>query len=152
MIELVKHPNPILKATASPVADLQRVKSLVDQAAELMYVHNGVGLAAPQIGVLERFVLVDPTAGESARSLKVMINPVIDYRSVETTADLEGCLSLPGTEVMVVRPSVINVSYTNLDGYQIKEIMVGREARIAQHEIDHLDGITLLQRVSKRKR
>ena len=152
MIELVKHPNQVLRQVAQPVTDIQKVRDIVDQAAELMYAGDGVGLAAPQIGMLERFVLVDPSAGEDASALRVMINPKVTWSSTETAVEVEGCLSLPGVHVPVVRPATINVSYTTLEGTEANVLMTGNEARIAQHEIDHLDGVTLLQRAKRKHR
>ena len=116
-----------------------------------MYLGEGIGLAAPQIGDDRRIVLVDPSNGDSAAALRVMVNPVILVSSPEKASEKEGCLSLPGSEVFVSRPIAIEVQYQTITGEVRHEAMSGLVARITQHEIDHLNGITLLKHKRKRK-
>jgi len=149
MLEIIHHPNPILVKESQVITDFSGLSSLVASMAEVMYGGLGVGLAAPQVGVLQRLVLVDPSGGESALAMRVMVNPVVEFASPEKEMGAEGCLSLPGTNILVLRSKMINVSYVDLEGTRTTEILTGLEARIAQHEIDHLNGITLLKYVKK---
>lgn len=117
-----------------------RIKTLIEDMKETMYSANGVGLAAPQVGILKRLIVVD--AGEGPI---VLINPeILEEKGSET--DLEGCLSLPGKEGSVERPSYVKVKGLNEEG---KEVICSGEGLLARafcHEIDHLDGILFIDK------
>ena len=127
--------DPILEKPCRPVTEVtERIQTLIDDMLETMYEHDGVGLAAPQVGVLKRIVVIDVGEGPI-----VMINPEILETSGEQTG-AEGCLSLPGKYGTVTRPNYVKAKYfdENMDEYEIE----GEEllARAICHELDHLDG------------
>lgn len=121
------------------------LRSLVDGMLDVMYTHNGVGLAAPQVGVLSRIVIVDPSAGERAIDMTVMCNPRTVKMSSDSDVAEEACLSFPGLVVEVYRALSIEVEYYDVMGNESRKTFDGFAARIVQHEIDHLDGVTLLR-------
>jgi peptide deformylase len=110
---------------------------------EEMYSHEGVGLAAPQVGKSVRLVLVDVSSGESKSALRVMINPVVTSMSPETDVRPEGCLSLPGELFHVRRSLSVKVRYLNPRLSTVEDELFDMEARIFLHELDHLSGILI---------
>lgn len=117
-----------------------RIKTLIEDMKETMYSANGVGLAAPQVGILKRLIVVDVGEGPI-----VLINPeIIEEKGSET--DFEGCLSLPGKEGSVERPSYVKVKGINEDGKEVIYSGEGLLARAFCHEIDHLDGILFIDK------
>lgn len=121
------------------------IKQLVEDMFETMYYADGVGLAAPQIGILKRIIVIDIEVIK-----KVMINPEIISESTSETQDgPEGCLSIPGIEDNVRRPKVLTVRYMNLDGEIITEEARDLYARVICHEVDHLNGILFTDKVLK---
>lgn len=128
--------DEILRKKCKPVADInERILTLLDDMAETMYAANGVGLAAPQVGVLRRVVVIDTGDG-----LIELINPVILEQSGAQCGN-EGCLSLPGKQGQVTRPDHVRVEATDRDGDRFIMEGDGLLARAFCHEIDHLDGI-----------
>lgn len=113
----------------------------------MMYAASGVGLAAPQVGVSERLIVVDPSGGDSMVALVQMVNPEVIWTSADVSVAGEGCLSLPGVDLQIIRHVACDVRYGDLCGSTRVQRCVGLLARIVQHEVDHLDGITLLDRV-----
>ena len=134
--------DPVLEKICKPVKELTpRTKELIEDMLDTMYDANGVGLAAPQVGILKRIVVIDVGEGPI-----VMINPVIVETSGEQTGD-EGCLSVPGKAGQVTRPNHVIVRALNPD---MEEIEVEGEALLARalcHEIDHLDGHMYTEKV-----
>lgn len=133
--EVREQGDPILEKPCREVKEVtERVKTLIDDMIETMYEHDGVGLAAPQVGVLRRIVVIDVGEGPI-----VMINPTILETSGEQTGP-EGCLSIPGKYGTVTRPNYVKAKFfdENMDEYEIE----GEEllARAICHELDHLDG------------
>ncbi|AID44546.1 peptide deformylase [Candidatus Arthromitus sp. SFB-mouse-Japan] len=121
------------------------LKSLVDDMFETMYHADGVGLAAPQIGILKRIIVIDIEVIK-----KVMINPEIISESTTDMQDgPEGCLSVPGIEDTVRRPKLLTVRYMNLDGEIVTEEARDLYARVICHEVDHLNGILFTDKVLK---
>lgn len=119
------------------------LKILVEDMFETMYHADGVGLAAPQIGVLKRVIVIDIEVIK-----KAMINPEIIYESDKDLKDgAEGCLSVPGVEDMVRRPNVIRVRYMDLNGKIIEEEARDLYARVICHEVDHLNGILFTDKI-----
>jgi len=150
--EIVVVPDPVLRRKAQKVrtfdADLQR---LIDDMVETMRAAPGVGLAAPQVGVSQRVIVVeygeDDEEDENApKRLYVVVNPEIVEASEETEMGVEGCLSIPGLVGEVERSRRIVVKGQNRRGQPIKLKLQGWVARIFQHEIDHLDGILFTDR------
>lgn len=143
---LVRYPDPLLLARCEEVTpdDVASCAVLVELMIEAMYLEDGVGLAAPRLGFSRRIVVVDPSGGEDGLSLVAMINPSITWRSDELATEEEGCLSVPGVRVTVVRPYAVKVEFTGLDSACRVLDGAGALARIVQHEVDHLDGRLML--------
>jgi peptide deformylase len=143
--------DPVLREPASPVARVTNaVQSLIEDMFETMYKEDGVGLAAPQVGVSERIIVVDPRE-EGVRPF-ALLNPEVLSTSEETDRSEEGCLSLPGLKDIVERPSKVTVAGMSPDGEPRTIDAEGLLARILQHEVDHLNGVLFIDRVSPLKR
>jgi peptide deformylase len=150
--------NPILWQIAQPVLDLgsDRLQRLIDDLLYTVKAANGVGIAAPQVARSERLFIVAsrpnpryPNAPEMEPT--AMINPHIVAHSSETVKGWEGCLSVPGVRGLVPRYREIEVAYIGQDGRQHQQIFSDFIARIFQHEMDHLDGFTFLDRVENNR-
>jgi len=153
MLKIVEHPDERLCHVCAPVELVDAsIVGLIDDMAEAMYASGGVGLAAPQVGSSSRIALIDPTGGEESGHLVVMINPEVTWVSGEAATAAEGCLSLPGVSVRVRRPVAVEVVYSLPTMERVSRRFTGIEARIVQHEVDHLDGLTVLDRVGSLER
>lgn len=140
--------DPVLKSRATQVKDFdESLKHLAEEMLRIMREHEGVGLAANQIGRLKRIFVAAYDEEEY-----MMVNPVIETRSETTEKDMEGCLSIPGTRVEVERPTAVTVSGQDLSGVPVRIEVQGILARIFQHEIDHLDGVLILDRTDRESR
>ncbi|GLR82295.1 peptide deformylase [Azospirillum oryzae] len=146
-------PHPILKRKAQPVAEVDaRVVKLMDDMVETMYDANGIGLAAPQVGVLDRVIVVDVhEKGEPANPMR-LANPEIVWSSDEKSVCEEGCLSVPEQYAEVTRPQRIRVRYLDEKNQQQEIEADGMLATCIQHEIDHLDGVLFVDYLSMLKR
>ena len=136
------HPDPRLKKVCTPVADISDdLRRLADDMLETMYDAPGIGLAAPQVGILDRLIVLDCVKEEGAapRPL-VMFNPEVIASSDETNVYEEGCLSIPEQYADVERPRDVTVSWMDRDGKARQETFTGLWATCVQHEIDHLNG------------
>lgn len=148
MLRVVEYPDPVLTTPSDDVTIFNdELKQLISKMAEAMYASNGVGLAAPQVGVGRRLVLVDPSGGDNAGELLALINPVIVWRSAELEVAEEGCLSLPGVRLHVPRSVAVQVNYVDADGKEQRRLFKKMWARIAQHELDHLAGTLMVDKV-----
>ncbi|WP_171960006.1 peptide deformylase [Roseobacter denitrificans] len=139
---IILHPDPRLKKTAEPVADISdELRRLGDDMLETMYDAPGIGLAAPQVGILQRVVVMDciKEPGDTPRPV-IMFNPEVIATSDETSVYEEGCLSIPEQFAEVTRPAEVEVRWMDRDGAAQSEVFTGLWATCAQHEIDHLDG------------
>jgi peptide deformylase len=142
--------DPVLRASALPVERFDEdLRAEVERMDELMQAAHGVGLAATQVGVLHRLLVYraypeDPTTA--------LVNPVLEWVSDEREAAEEGCLSLPGIHVEVERPAQIRVRARDTSGAELLVEAEGLQARVIQHEIDHLDGVLILDRISREAR
>jgi peptide deformylase len=145
-----KFGDPVLRATALPVDRFDAaLEEEVEQMGELMHDALGVGLAATQLGVLHRVLVYRAYTDDP---LTALVNPVIEWRSDDLEVAEEGCLSLPGVHVEVERPERLRARARNARGEEIVVEAEGLEARIIQHEIDHLDGVLILDRISREQR
>ncbi|KAA0581676.1 peptide deformylase [Azospirillum sp. CT11-132] len=146
-------PHPILKRKAQPVAEVDaRVVKLMDDMVETMYDANGIGLAAPQVGVLDRVIVVDVhEKGEPANPMR-LANPEIVWSSDEKSVCEEGCLSVPEQYAEVTRPQRIRVRYLDEKNQQQEIEADGMLATCIQHEIDHLNGVLFVDYLSMLKR
>ena len=149
-------PDAKLRQAAEPVAHVDdEVRALVEDMFETMYKAPGIGLAAPQIGVLRRVVVLDVAKRrdeDATADPMVMINPEITYVSEETALHEEGCLSIPDFYEDVERPAVIRVGYLDRDGKPNSIEAEGILAVCIQHEIDHLNGVLFIDHISRLKR
>ena len=156
-LDIVTLPNEILRQKTRPVTafddDLQQ---LIDNMIETMRAANGVGLAAPQIGLPLRLAVIETLpeyddegeAIEDTRDLYVIVNPEIVWESREEVTGIEGCLSIPGYLGEVYRATAIRVRAQDRNGKKIKLRLKGWDARIFQHEIDHLNGVLYIDKLS----
>ena len=139
---ILLHPDPRLKKTCDPVPDLSDdLRKLADDMLETMYDAPGIGLAAPQVGVLQRLIVLDcvKEEGEAPRPL-LMFNPEIVASSDDLNTYEEGCLSIPEQFADVTRPAEVEVRWLDRDGKEQREAFDGLWATCVQHEIDHLNG------------
>jgi peptide deformylase len=153
LLPIIKAPDPRLKIKAKPVAAVDdKVRRLMDDMVETMYQAIGIGLAAPQVGVAQRVLVIDVAReGEKPNPVRIA-NPEILWRSDEVTTINEGCLSLPEHYADVERPAAIRLRYLDHEN-EIREIDAkGLLATCLQHEIDHLDGVLFVDHVSALKR
>jgi peptide deformylase len=153
LLPIITAPDPRLKLKAKPVARVDvAVRRLMDDMLETMYAAPGIGLAAPQVGVAQRVLVVDVAReGEKAQPLRIA-NPEILWRSAELATYNEGCLSLPEHYADVSRPAKIKLRYLDHEN-ELREVeMEGLLATCVQHEIDHLQGILFVDHISALKR
>ena len=146
-------PDPHLRAKARPVgpADADTVRALAPRMLEAMYRAPGIGLAAPQVGVGLRLVVVD-LQREDRRAPMVLVNPEVVAASAEEAVREEGCLSLPGHYADVSRPAQVKLRYHDLAGARREVEAEGLLAACLQHELDHLDGVLFVDHLSPLKR
>ncbi|WP_298272957.1 peptide deformylase [Geobacter sp.] len=149
---ILTYPDPVLKKKSTPVPVINdRIRELVRDMAETMYDAQGVGLAAPQIGVSQRVIVIDVSQKDEKPELIVCINPVIVHSEGESFEE-EGCLSIPKYAANVHRHERVVVRGLNLDGTELTYHAEGLLAIAFQHEIDHLDGILFVDHLSPLKR
>lgn len=150
--EIRKYPDNVLKQKASPVATInQDLQDLIDDMIETMYAAPGVGLAAPQVGVSKRLAVIDISAKGAEIPLLVLINPVILLKEGSIEFE-EGCLSLPEYTAKIERAEKVIVRAMDRKGRETEMEAEGLLAIAMQHEIDHLDGVLLIDRISPIKR
>lgn len=151
-MDVIVYPGPALKQRADEVdpGNDPSLKDLAVQMAKVMYDAPGIGLAATQLGVLKRVVVYD-LGGDEANPIAIC-NPVITRTSDETELDDEGCLSFPGISVPVERYVSVTCEAVSLAGEQVTIHADGLHARLLQHEIDHLDGVVIIDRASPDER
>lgn len=143
--------DPILRESALPVEELDgEIHTLIADMFDTMYAEEGVGLAAPQVGVGLRVIVVDPREPEVPPF--ALINPEVVETAGELEKGEEGCLSIPGLKELVERPAQVVVTGMDEAGAQVRLEAVGLLARILQHEVDHVNGILFIDRVSPLKR
>ena len=145
LAQIRQYPDPVLRMKARPVEDFDDdLRRLVARMSDLMKEANGVGLAATQVGVLRRLFVFVPSEDEVA----VLVNPEIVRHSDELETDDEGCLSLQGVTVPVERALAVRIEGRDDRGREAAYDLEGTPARIAQHELDHLDGTLILDRTT----
>ena len=151
--DIITVPNDILKKISEPVVNVGvNEKKLINDLFETMYNSKGIGLAAVQVGILKRVLVIDVSSKDEKKKPMSFINPVIKNLSDETSLYEEGCLSIPETFIEIERPKICEVEYIDLDG---KKKMINCEGLLStclQHEINHLDGKLIIDHLSKLKR
>lgn len=151
LLPILRYPDPRLHKIAQPVTVFDaRLKTLVADMAETMYDAPGIGLAATQVDVHERIVVID--ASETHDDLRVFINPEIIWASAEKATCKEGCLSVPGIYDEVERPAQVKVRAQDMDGKFFEMSAEGMLSVCIQHEIDHLNGFVFVEYLSPLKR
>lgn len=150
--DICKYPHPVLRKRAADVKNFDdNLRTLVDDMVETMYAEPGVGLAAPQVGVSQRVLVIDTTVGERPGALIVLVNPVLVSATGRAVAE-EGCLSVAGIRGDIPRAEVVEVRGWTLDRQEISLKGRGLLARAFQHEIDHLEGMLIWDRMGKVQR
>lgn len=152
-LPIITIPAPLLRAKAAPVECVDAaLRRLVDDMLETMYTAPGIGLAAPQVAVSRRLIVLDITKNDEPRSPLCLINPEILSRSGEMRVHEEGCLSIPEVYAEVERPSSIRVRFIDRAGQLQEMTCEGLLATVVQHEIDHLDGLLFVDYLSRLRR
>ena len=150
LAQIRQYPDPVLRLEAQQVQDFDDdLRQLVERMTRLMQDARGVGLAANQVGVLRRVFVIQADDEEEPRAL---VNPSIAERSEESGEDDEGCLSMQGVVVSVERPVRVRLEASDEEGNPVELELEGLPARVAQHELDHLDGVLILDRTSSEDR
>jgi len=151
--EILVVPHPVLKQVSHPVETVDdALRALMDDMLETMYEAPGIGLAAIQVGVAKRVIVMDLARPEEDKQPRYFVNPEILWASEETAPYEEGCLSVPEIYDEVERPSRVKLRYLNYQGEEIVEDAEGLFAVCIQHEMDHLDGVLFIDHLSRLKR
>jgi len=144
VLKVRKYGDPVLRRRATPVGEITpEVRRMVDDMIETMYDEVGIGLAAPQVGISLRLMVV---GHEKTMAARTIVNPVIAEQGGEVTAE-EGCLSLPGIFAPVTRAEWVRLEGQDLEGQPLSIKARGLTARVFQHEMDHLDGVLFIDRL-----
>ena len=151
--KILIEPDPILRKKSSPLQKVDdQTRKLMKDMLETMYKAPGIGLAATQIGILKRIIVIDISKNEEKKTPLFLVNPEIIFRSKNTSVYEEGCLSLPGQFAEIERPAECHLKYINFDG-KTKELKAdGLLSTCIQHEVDHLNGILFIDYLSKLKK
>ncbi len=153
VLKLYEYPHPILKKKAQKVEKVDDdMRKFLDDMLETMYADAGVGLAAPQVGVSKRVVVIDISHEEEKMDPLYMVNPEIIWKSEEMVCGEEGCLSVPDQRAEVERFAAVKVKYLDYNGKEQELLAEDFLAIAVQHELDHLDGILYIDRISRLKR
>lgn len=153
LLKILTYPDKFLSQKAKPVKDIDKtIQRLIDDMAETMYDAPGTGLAAVQVGSDKNIIIYDGLLGESETALNVLINPVIISSSGETVSEQEGCLSVPDFREDIKRAQYVHVEGLDRDGKPVTVKTDDFISIVLQHEIDHLNGILFIDRISKLKR
>ncbi len=144
--------DPALRENTEVVTDFdENLRDLVNNMIETMFEDNGIGLAAPQIGISKKIAVIDLSFGEEIGNVMTLINPEILEKEGKCSLE-EGCLSVPGIYEEVLRPENVRVRYQDINGNELKKDIDGLLSRIIQHESDHLEGVLFVDRLSAVKR
>ena len=153
VLNIKMFPDKILRQKAEPVNIIDaEILEILENMSETMYNAPGIGLAANQVGVLKRLIVMDCSSDEEEPALHKMINPEITFQSEQKKELEEGCLSIPTYKSIVSRPSEVKVSYTSITGKHEELKASGILAACIQHEIDHLNGKLFIDHISKLKK
>ena len=151
--KIVIEPDPILRKKSSLIENVDdQVRKLMDDMLLTMYEAPGIGLAAVQVGILKRIIVIDISKDDQKKRPIFLVNPKITHKSKKTSVYEEGCLSLPGHFAEIERPSECHVNYIDYNGREKEFKADGLLATCVQHEIDHLNGILFIDYLSKLKK
>ena len=148
VLEVVHYGDPILRKKCNSVKDFSKLESLLNDMFDTMYEENGIGLAANQVGFDMNLFIIDISGIEEDEKTRVFINGEIINSEGESWFE-EGCLSIPDIRLNVKRPDIIKFKYQDEKGQEFEEDFDGLLARAIQHEVDHLNGVFIVDRVSK---
>ena len=150
---IVIEPDPILRKKSDPIEKVdQNLRKLLDDMLETMYAAPGIGLAAIQIGIPKRAIVIDITKEDNKKNPFYLINPEITFTSNNTSVYEEGCLSLPGHFAEIERPAECHLNYIDYEGKKKSLKADGILATCIQHEVDHLNGVLFIDYLSKLKK
>lgn len=150
-MKLRTYPDPFLKNAGEDVDDFsEELRNVTEQMIQDMYVYGGVGLASIQVGVKKSVFVID--VSQNKDNPQIIVNPEIVEASTDREPFEEGCLSVPGIRQDVVRPAEITLSWQDVDGNEYTKDFGGLEARVIQHELDHLHGVLFINRLTQMKK
>ena len=150
---IIIEPDPILRKKSQSLENVDNdLRKLLDDMLQTMYKAPGIGLAAVQIGILKRLIVIDISKEDQKKNPLFLINPIITYKSKNTSSYEEGCLSLPGHYAEIERPSECHLEFLDYNGKKKKLQAQGLLATCIQHEVDHLNGILFIDYLSKLKK
>ena len=151
--KILTEPDPILRKKCEPLEKVDiDTKNLMDDMLETMYAAPGIGLAAVQVGILKRLIVIDISKGEEQKKPLFLINPKIINQSKKTSVYEEGCLSIPGLFAEIERPAECTLKYIDYHGKEKELKAEGLLATCIQHEVDHLNGVLFIDYLSKLKK
>lgn len=153
VLPLVLWPDPRLAEVCVPVEEITpQIETLAADMLETMYAAPGRGLAAPQVGVMQRMFVMDVGWKDGQSDPVVCINPMLQEVSEDRAVNTEGCLSIPGVMAEVSRPAQVQMVWTGLNGARFEQSLDGFAAACAQHELDHLDGVVTFDHLTGAER
>ena len=151
--KIVIEPDPILRKKSESLEKVDdEIRKLLDDMLETMYAAPGIGLAAVQVGILKRIIVIDISKDQEKKTPLFLVNPEIISRSKKTSVYEEGCLSLPGHFAEIERPAECQVKFIDYDGKEKELVADGLLATCIQHEVDHLNGVLFIDYLSKLKK
>ena len=151
--DIITVPDEMLKKISEPIEKVGiNEKKLIKDLFDTMYASKGIGLAAVQIGVLKRILVIDVSTKDDPKKPLSLVNPIIKKLSDETSVYEEGCLSIPETFIEIERPKICEIEYIDLDGKKKELKCDGLMSTCIQHEINHLDGKLIIDHLSKLKK
>ena len=151
--DIITVPSEILKKKSEPIEKVgKNEKKLIKDLFDTMYASKGIGLAAVQVGILKRILVIDVSTKDEQKKPISLINPVIKRFSDDTSVYEEGCLSIPETFIEIERPKICEIEYIDLDGNKKELKCDGLMSTCVQHEINHLDGKLIIDHLSKLKK
>ena len=151
--QILTIPDPLLRKVSEPVTSVNtEVKNLMDDMLETMYAAPGIGLAAVQVGVLKRIIVIDLSKNGQKKTPLFIVNPQITFKSEEIISYEEGCLSIPNQFAEVKRPNSCKVNFLDYNGKKREINADGLLATCIQHEVDHLNGVLFIDHLSKLKK
>tara|TARA_B100001175_G_scaffold287438_1_gene269883 strand:- start:49 stop:597 length:549 start_codon:yes stop_codon:yes gene_type:complete len=152
ILDVVHYGDPILRKVCEPVTDFSSINVIIDDMFESMYEAEGIGLAANQVGLDMNLFIVDITHTDDEEEIHIFINSTIIDTSGDKEEFQEGCLSLPGIALDVIRPEKVRIKYQSMDEQWHESEYDGLLARAIQHEMDHLNGVFIVDRVGEIER
>tara|TARA_B100001121_G_scaffold301987_1_gene313976 strand:+ start:53 stop:577 length:525 start_codon:yes stop_codon:yes gene_type:complete len=151
--KIVIEPDPILRKESEPIEKVDNdLRKLLDDMLETMYAAPGIGLAAVQVGILKRLIVIDISKDKEKKNPLFLINPEIVFKSKNTSIYEEGCLSLPGHFAEIERPAECQINFLDYNGKKKEISAKGLLSTCIQHEVDHLNGVLFIDYLSKLKK